>query len=58
MGWSMPTFNALQVDILYQAGLLPTKPDAEEDTKATLSFDGMLHQARSRLRCSSVKDSC
>jgi hypothetical protein len=50
--------NALQVDALYQAGLLPTKPDAEEDTKATLSFDGMLHQARSRLRCSSVKDSC
>jgi hypothetical protein len=50
--------NALQVDALYQAGLLPTKPEAEEGTKATLSFDGMLHQARSRLRCSSVKDGC
>jgi hypothetical protein len=50
--------NALQVDALYQAGLLPTKPDAEEETKASLSFDGMLHQARSRLRCSSVKDGC
>jgi hypothetical protein len=48
--------NALQVDVLYQAGLLPVKPDAEET--ATLSFDGMLHQARSHMRCSSVKASC
>ena len=50
--------NALQVDALYQTGLLPTKPEASENAKATLSFDGMLHQARSRLRCSSVKDGC
>jgi hypothetical protein len=50
--------NALQLDALYQAGLLPVKPGAEEDTKATLSFDGMLHEARSRLRCSSVKAGC
>jgi hypothetical protein len=50
--------NALQVDALYRAGLLPTKPEASEDPKATLSFDGMLHQARSRLRCSSVQDGC
>jgi hypothetical protein len=50
--------NALQLDVLHQAGLLPTKPEAEEERKATLSFDGMLHQARSRLRCSSVKAGC
>jgi hypothetical protein len=50
--------NALQVDALYRAGLLPSQPEASEDTKATLSFDGMLHQARSRLRCSSVQDGC
>lgn len=48
--------NALQLDALYQAGLLPVKPDGEE--KATLSFDGMLHEARSHMRCSSVKASC
>ena len=48
--------NALQLDTLYQAGLLPIKPGTEE--KASLSFDGMLHQARSRMRCSSVKASC
>jgi hypothetical protein len=50
--------NALQVDTLYRAGLLPTNPEAAENAKVTLSFDGMLHQARSRLRCSSVKDGC
>jgi len=48
--------NALQLDVLYQAGLLPVKPD--EEKKATLSFDGMLHEARSHMRCSSVKASC
>lgn len=48
--------NALQIDALYQAGLLPTQPSAEQ--KVTLSFDGMLHQARSRMRCSSVQASC
>jgi hypothetical protein len=50
--------NALQLDALYQAGLLPIRPSSDEKTKATLSFDGMLHQARSRLRCSSVKAGC
>jgi hypothetical protein len=50
--------NALQFDALYQAGLLPVKPDAEEEEQATLSFDGMLHEARSHMRCSSVKASC
>jgi hypothetical protein len=48
--------NALQLDVLYQAGLLPTQPEAEQ--KATLSFDGMLHEARSHMRCSSVQASC
>jgi hypothetical protein len=48
--------NALLLDVLYQAGLLPVKPDVE--AKATLSFDGMLHEARSHMRCSSVKASC
>jgi hypothetical protein len=50
--------NALQLDALYQAGLLPPQPEADENPKVTLSFDGMLHQARSRLRCSSVKAGC
>jgi hypothetical protein len=48
--------NAQQMDVLYQAGLLPTKPDAE--ATVTLSFDGMLHQARSRMRCSSLQAGC
>jgi hypothetical protein len=48
--------NALQLDVLYQAGLLPVKPETNE--QATLSFDGMLHEARSHIRCSSVKASC
>jgi hypothetical protein len=50
--------NALQLDALYQAGLLPAKPKVDDNTKMTLSFDGMLHQARSRMRCSSVKAGC
>jgi hypothetical protein len=50
--------NALQVDALYRAGLLPVKPDAEADPKVALSFDGMLHEARSRMHCSSVKAGC
>ena len=48
--------NAQQMDLLYRAGLLPTQPDAEQ--KVTLTFDGMLHEARSRMRCASVTDSC
>jgi len=50
--------NALQLDALYQAGLLPAKPGVDEDTDAVLSFDGMLHEARSHLRCSSVTEDC
>jgi hypothetical protein len=50
--------NALQLDALHQAGLLPIKLGADEKTKATLSFDGMLHEARSRMRCSSVQADC
>jgi hypothetical protein len=48
--------NALQVDMLYQAGLLPTRPD--EAQKVTLSFDGMLHEARSRMRCAHARERC
>jgi len=48
--------NAQQLDLLYQADLLPTRAGAEQ--QVTLSFDGMLHAARSRLRCSSVTDAC
>ena len=48
--------NALQIDVLYRAGLLPCQGETEQ--KVTLSFDGMLHEARSRMRCSSVRDSC
>ncbi|HEM62575.1 MAG TPA: hypothetical protein ENO24_09815 [Chloroflexi bacterium] len=50
--------NALQFDVLYRAGLLPIKPDAAEEAQAILSFDGMLHEARSHMRCSSAKASC
>jgi hypothetical protein len=48
--------NSLQIEALYQAGFFPTQPDAE--AKVTLSFDGMLHQARSRMRCASPRQSC
>ena len=48
--------NALQIDVLHQAGLLPSRPDAEQ--KLTLAFDGMLHAARSRMHCSSVQTGC
>jgi hypothetical protein len=48
--------NALQIDVLYQAGLLPTQPDAQE--QVSLTFDGMLHEARSRMRCTSARASC
>lgn len=48
--------NALQIDALYHAGLLLTKP--AEEKQVTLTFDGMLHHARSRIRCSSVQASC
>jgi hypothetical protein len=40
--------NALQLDALYQAKLLPVKPGTEG--KVALSFDGMLHEARSHKR--------
>jgi hypothetical protein len=48
--------NALLIDMLHQAGFLPTRPD--EQHKVTLSFDGMLHDARSRMRCAHVRQSC
>jgi hypothetical protein len=48
--------NALQIDALYQAGLLRTQPKAQQ--RVSLSFDGMLHQARSRMRCAHVQASC
>jgi hypothetical protein len=48
--------SALQMEMLYYAGFLPTKPEATKTV--TLSYDGMLHQARSRLRCSSVRERC
>ena len=48
--------NALQIDMLYQAGFLPTRPD--ETQQVLLSFDGMLHHARSRMRCAYVRQSC
>lgn len=48
--------NALQIDVLYQAGLLPCRPDTEHEVM--LAFDGMLHEARSRMRCSNVRESC
>ena len=47
---------ALQIEALYQAGLLPTQPEGEK--KVSLSFDGMLHQARSRKRCGYVTEGC
>jgi hypothetical protein len=48
--------NALQIDVLYQAGLLPTQPDAQE--QVSLTFDGMLHEARAGMRCTSARASC
>ena len=48
--------NALQIEVLYQAGFLPSRPHAPR--KVTLSFDGMLHEARSRMHCSSVRAVC
>jgi hypothetical protein len=48
--------DALLFDLLYQAGLLPTRP--HQQNKVSLTFDGMLHEARSRMRCSSITASC
>ena len=48
--------NALQIEALYQAGLLPTKPKREKSVP--LSFDGMLHPARSRMRCAHARELC
>ena len=48
--------DALLFDCLYQAGFLPTRPDQEK--KVSLTFDGMLHEARSRMRCAQVTESC
>ena len=48
--------DALLFDLLYQAGFLPTRPDQEK--KVSLTFDGLLHEARSRMRCAYVTESC
>lgn len=48
--------NALQIEALYRAGLLPTQ--AERVQPVSLSFDGMLHQARSRMRCAYARERC
>lgn len=48
--------DALLIDMLYQAGLLSTRPD--ETQPVSLSFDGMLHEARSRMRCTQARESC
>jgi hypothetical protein len=48
--------NALQIEMFYQADLLPTRPDDER--KLILSFDGMLHEARSRMRCAHLREHC
>jgi len=48
--------NALQIELLYQADLLPTQP--EQEKKVPLSFDGMLHAARSRMRCAHARKAC
>lgn len=48
--------NACLIDMFYHAGLLATKPEA--NITVPLSFDGMLHDARSRMRCSSVRAGC
>lgn len=44
--------NALQIDLLHQAGFLPPVE------KHWLAFDGMLHEARSRMRCAQVNANC
>lgn len=48
--------NALQIEALYQAGLLPTQPG--EEKRVSLSFDSMLHQARARMRCAHLGECC
>ena len=48
--------NALQIEALYHAGLLPTQPQAQQ--RVLLSYDGMLHEARSRMRCAHVRETC
>jgi hypothetical protein len=51
----------LFTDLLHQAGLLPegaTFPGDPPERGVSISHDIMLHQARSRMRCSQVTDSC
>ena len=48
--------NALQIEILYQAGLLPTNP--KQAKRVPLSFDVMLYAARSRMRCAHAREAC
>jgi hypothetical protein len=51
----------LFTDLLRQAGLLPehsTFPDDPPQRGVTISHDIMLHEARSRMRCGQVTDTC
>jgi hypothetical protein len=51
----------LFTDLLHQAGLLPqrsTFPGDSPERGVSISHDIMLHQARSRMRCSQVTDTC
>ena len=48
--------NALQIELLFQADLLPTQPNKQR--KVPLSFDGMLCAARSRMRCAHAREAC
>ncbi|MBI4310306.1 MAG: hypothetical protein HY681_00885 [Chloroflexi bacterium] len=40
--------------LIQQAGLIPS----EVQCKAIISFDGMIHDAASRMRCSAIQESC
>jgi hypothetical protein len=54
-------FCPLFTDLLHQAGLLPeqsTFPGDPPERGVTISHDIMLHQARSRMRCGQVTDTC
>jgi hypothetical protein len=49
------------IDLLQQVHLIPersTLPGDPPDRGVTLSYDGMLHPARSRMRCAHVTDTC
>ena len=53
--------SSLFTDLLHQAGLPPqrsTFPGDPPERGVSISHDIMLHQARSRMRCSQVTDTC